>query len=344
MNHTKKKVTLQTIADELGISKYAVSLALNGRPGVSDELREKVIATAQNMNYEKLHQMVDRKNKNILVLIPAYIRNDMSFYNAVYWAIEKESAEQGYNAILTSVNPEMEEQLQLPTVFEDVGCIGIIAVGIFAEPYAKMLTELGKPLVLLDQYYNSIQIDSVMAANEEGAYQAVDYLIQQGHRDIGFVGSITMASSIYERWFGYYKAMAAHGLTIPEAHCITDPSPLSVLLHDEQVLDTYLSKMESFPTAWFCAGDMVAIAMMKALKKRGLSVPDDISIASFDDIEMAKMVVPNLTTYNAPRNLMGINAVQLLLRKAETNIHPRKITLYGELAIRDSVKPILALG
>ncbi len=340
MNRSKKKVTLQTIADAVGVSKYAVSLALNGKPGVSDELREKIFSVAQSMNYPKIPLAPGRKSKNILVLIPAFIRNDMSFYNTVYWAIEKESTAQGYNAILTSVNEEMENNLMLPSVYEDVGCVGMIAVGIFAEAYVRKLVSLGKPLVLLDQYYNTIQVDAVMSANEEGAFQAVAHLIQQGHTDIGFIGSITVATSFYERWFGYYKAMSTHGLRIPQEHCITEPSPLNILLHDEQILDKYLSKMPTLPTAWFCAGDMIAISLINALKKRNIAVPEDISIASFDDIEMSKLVEPKLTTYNAPRNLMGITAVQRLLQKAESASHPRKIVLYGELAVRDSVKCI----
>ena len=341
MNHTKKKVSLQTIADQLGVSKFSVSLAINNKPGVGNELREKILKTADELGYQKTKRNTDnRSNKNILVLIPEYIRNDISFYNTIYWAIENEIKERGYNAILTSVDTEMEEHLLLPSVYDAMGCIGMIAVGVLSEAYIKRLMELKQPLISVDQYYDSIALDSINAANEEGAYQTVRYLIECGHKDIGFIGALGMTSRIYGRWFGYYKAMTEANHPICQEHCITANSPLNTQLHDQDELEYHLNQMPSFPSAWFCAGDMVAIALINVLKKRNLDIPNDISVAAFDDIEPASIIVPTLTTYNVPRNLMGRTAVSLLLAKIENPQGVKRTVLHGSLVIRDSVKKL----
>lgn len=336
MAGTKKKVSMQKIADQLGVSKYAVSLALNGKPGVSETLRESVTRTAQELNYQRLKKNPAGKSRNILVLIPSRIRNDMAFYNAVYWAIENEGSRLGYSALLTSVSDEMEEKRCLPGVYANAGCAGIITVGVFAESYVGKLASLSVPLVSVDQQYDTFQVNAVVAANAGGACQAVQHLIGLGHRDIGFIGPITMASSIFERWCGYRRAMMMGGLPVPEAHCITEASPLNVMLADPDLLEDRVKKMKDLPTAWFCSRDMIAISLIGALRKLGLGVPDDISVASFDDIETASLIVPKLTTYNAPRTMMGRAAVRLLLQKPEDVSCTRKITLYGKLAVRDS--------
>lgn len=338
MKKYRKKVSLQSIADKLNVSKYAVSLALNGKPGVSDELRKLIVQTAQDMNYQGVKRASAKKSKNILILIPEYIRNDTFFYNNIYWSVENEIKKCGYNAILTSVSNDMEEKLLLPSFYYDVECAGIIIIGVLKEIYILKLIETGLPIVSVDHYYDSIPMDAVVTANEEGAFNIVNHLIANGHRDIGYIGSIKMTSSLYERWCGYKKAMLYSGLNINEEHCITSSSPLSVLLSNPDELEQLIDKIEFMPTAWFCGGDRIAISLLNVLSKKNIKVPDDISVAGFDDIEASKMVNPSLTTVRVDRELMGKTAVDFLIRRIGEPRDKQKISLYGELVIRDSVK------
>jgi DNA-binding LacI/PurR family transcriptional regulator len=334
-----KKVSMQDIAEYLSISKNAVSLALNNKPGVSEELRKRVFKAAQELNYGGLGQK--RKSSNIIVLIPEYISDDTYFYNDIYWTIEREAKQQGYNAILTSIGSEMEDALQLPDIYFEMDFTGIMIIGIFSDKYVEKLAAMDLPLLSVDHYYDGIVLDSVVTANEEGAYIAVEHLINNGHRDIGYIGSIDMTASLYERWNGYLKAMRRHNLEVNFEHCITKPSSLSHLLNDIEELEKSINEMDTFPTAWFCGGDRIAISLINVLSRKNIKVPDDISVMGFDDIQASSIIVPPLSTFRVQRELMGKMAVDMLIKKINGSGNNKlKLAIHGELVVRDSVKKI----
>lgn len=340
MGKYRNKVSLKDIADRLGVSKYAISLALNDKPGVGEELRKQIIKLAHDMNYHGSKKKSIQESKNILVLIPEYIRNDAFFYYPVYWALEMEIKQHGYNAILTSVSTEMQEKLLFPNLYFDMEFSGIITIGIFNKEYIIKLLGSGLHVVSVDQYYDEIPMDVVVTANEEGAYEIVNYLIANGHKDIGYIGSIQMTASLYERWSGYCKAMLYNGLKVNEEHCILSSSPLNVLLADPDELGKIIDDMKSFPTAWFCGGDRIAINLINVLSRKNIKVPDDISVAGFDDLEASKMIIPSLTTVRVNRELMAKEAVDFLVRRIKNSDEKQKLSIYGKLVIRESVKKL----
>ena len=337
----EKKVSLQTIADRIGVSKYSVSLALNNKPGVSEELRKKIFEVSQEMGYEKVKRKVLPQNLNIVILIPEYIHKDTFFYNDIYWAIERWIQIKGHTAILTSINKQMEKMLMLPVGFAEREIAGVLTVGVLSEAYIKKLKETGVPLISVDQYYDAVNVDVVGTANEEGAFQVVEYLIENGHRDIGFIGSIGMTSSVYERWCGYQKAMLKYNLKINREHCILEGASLETQFGIQTELESFVDKLVSYPTAWFCAADRTAVNLINILVKQGLSVPEDISVAGFDNQAISSISVPALTTYNVKRTDMGKLAVDRILKKiAEPASPTMKTALYGEMVIRESVRRI----
>lgn len=341
MSKLRRKTSMQDIADHLGISKNAVSLAINDKPGVSEELKKMVFKTAEDLNYSGLGKISRKPGNNILVLIPEYIRNDTYFYNQIYWTIEKEAKIHGYNAILSSISPEMENNLQLPNLYYDLDIIGIMIIGVFNIEYVKKLLGTKLQVLSVDHFYDELSLDAIVTANEEGAFKAVKYLIDNGHRDIGYVGAIHMTASLYERWSGFNKAMLYHGLKINEEHCILNTSPLSVLFADPEELGKYVDRMDSFPTAWFCGGDRIAISLMEVLAKRNINVPEEISIIGFDDIDASRIVNPALTTLKVKREAMGKEAVDFFIRKIGNNDgEKKKISIYGEMILRNSAKSI----
>lgn len=339
MNNKKKSVSLQTIADRLKVSKYAVSLAINNKPGISNELRQQIIETAKEMGYHKPRRASDLTGNSILVIIPEYIQNDIHFYGHIYWVIENEIKKSGRTAILTSLSHAMEQDLILPHFIREMEIAGIITVGVISRSYIQLLAKTQIPIVSVDQSYDFLPIDSVVTANIEGAYQIVSHLIENGHVDIGFVGAINMTSSIFERWVGFQKAMNDRGLKINYEHCITKDSSLSSLLSEADELDLVIDKLQSLPTAWFCAGGLTALNLMSVLKKRNIRIPDQVSIVGFDNPEFLSFVTPALTTYNVHRTQLGEFAVKRLISKiADPYVSATKISIYGDLIIRDSVK------
>lgn len=336
MKYSKKKVSMQDIADRLDISKNAVSLALSGKEGVSEQTRELVRQMARRMNYTGNTRTKQQVSNKMLVLIPEYIRYDHYFYHDVYWSIESHAKHKGYVAILASVSDEMQDQNQVPPVYEEMEFAGIITVGIFPVDYMGYLQSLTNAIVSVDQCYHELDIAAVMAENLQGSYNLTRYLLEAGHREIGFVGSVGVTSSIYERWCGYQQAMLHVGLEVNMGHCILKDSPLKSLLSDRNELMAGLQEMEDFPTAWVCGGDRMAIALIEALGCLGYSVPEDISVVGFDNIEAGAFITPPLTTVDVNRNQLGSMAVDLLIQAADGGRRNTRTSIYTSLVIRSS--------
>lgn len=329
MKEKKTKVSMQDIADRLDISKNAVSLALNGKSGVSEQTRELVIQMAKRMNYTGIaHGQTSNK---ILVIIPDYIRYDHYFYHDVYWSIESHAKHKDYVAILSSVSDEMQSHNQVPPIFDEMDFWGIIIVGILQVSYVKYLQSLTERIVSVDQCYHELDIDTVVTENMQGSYNITRYMIDIGHKNIGFVGSIGMTSSIYERWCGYQQAMLHAGLQINYDYCILNDSPLSGLLSDRNEIMNGLQGMDEFPTAWICGGDRIAIALIEVLGSLGYSVPGDISVVGFDNIEAGRLVTPPLTTVDVNRNYLGSSAVDILLQVSNGSHKKTKTSIYTSL-------------
>jgi DNA-binding LacI/PurR family transcriptional regulator len=337
MGKNSSKVSLQEIADKLGVSKNAISLALNNKPGVSAELRENILKTARELNYQGLNKKNGTKNNNFLMLIPEYIKSDPNFYNGLYWTIENEAKLRGFNAVLACVDKDMEAELKLPNIYYELNTSGIMILGIFETAYVQMISALNRPLVSVDSVYEDYQIDAVGNANFESGYCMTDYLIKNGHRDIGFVAPMNVRN-FFERWSGYCKAMRENHLIIEERHCIYHDSPMTMQYRDGDEIQPYIAKMESFPTAFVCAGDHIAIALIGVLNQRNISVPEDVSVVGIDDIELSRMITPQLTTYAIDRSKIGFHAVDMLIHNIKNQRGGgRKLAIYGSLVERMSV-------
>jgi len=337
-----KKVSMQDIADALGISKYAVSLALNGKNGVSEKTRTAVVQMATQMNYASMGANPDGASQKIMVLVPEYIRDDNYFYNIIYWTLDLEVAAHGYQAISAVVTAQMQADNELPPLYREMSFAGVILIGVFEESYVRLLQAGTDYLVAVDQSYSSLELDSVVSDNIQGSYQITNYLIQQGHTRIGYVGSITMTDSIFERWCGYRKAMIEANLPIVEEYSILAPSALNDLLSDTDELLDLLKKCREYPTAWVCGGDRIAAALINATESLHMRVPEDMSVVGFDNIEAGQMVRPALTTVNVERKKMASLAVEVLLDRLSGAQGPLKYVIPTEIVIRDSVKPLRA--
>jgi len=198
------------------------------------------------------------------------------------------------------------------------------------------LGEKSIPVVLVDAYSESNAYDAVVSDNFQGAYRAVSYLIENGHRHIGLVGTTRRAyPSILERRRGYLEALRDHDIAETYfADCI--------LRHDEShVAAKQLLAQNPQITALFGANDRVTIAAMHAAFELGRRVPDDLSLVGFDDIDLAHLTSPALTTMQVDKINMGRIAVQALINRAHTpDIPPTTIALRPCLIERRSVKDI----
>lgn len=340
MDKFRKKTSMQDIADHLGVSKNAVSLALNNKPGISEGLRQRVVQAAIDLNYGGyglLHRSAD--SNSVAICVPNAISSGSQFYSAIYWSIEQELRDHGYRSLLVSVSPEMESRLAFPEAIADSGMIGIILVGSFSRSYVENITHQHEHVVVVDNSFLDLPLTSVVTANLGGGYEAARYLLANGHKRIGFVGPIQRFLAYKERWLGYKLALADAGVDIiPEISFLDSVDSWAVDAAD-RLKEAVEGIVTREPDALFCACDRIAILLMGILSSFGLRIPEDISVIGFDDVESSDIVSPPLTTMRVHRVEMGRRAVSILLQQLSGAADmPSSVSIYPTLIVRDSVK------
>lgn len=329
-----KRTTMNDIANALGISKNAVSLALRGKGGVSDQLRERVIQTAVEMQYPGISQNVLRGN--ILALIPRYlgVMTGSLFFHQVCFHMEAYARSRGYQLIISTVSEEEEASLTPPPQLGTIECDGIMTIGNLSLHYCRMIRDLGFRYVMVDQYYDEIEADSVTTTNATGTYLLTRHLIEFGHREIEFFGKRYTTSSLSDRWAGFCKAMDESGLPIRRNSYQDDP--FMGKYEEYPVLEHVLETMATLPTAFVCGHDNTAKDIITILDKQGIRCPQDISVVGFDDIQTPEISALQLTTYHTRKAEIARNAVDLFLDGSEHVC--RRILIHGKMIQRDSVR------
>lgn len=336
----KKKTRLKDIADKLGISINAVSLALNNKVGVSDETRLKVLRVADDMGYLDQCKAAGREHhyNNICVMLEERVFKDTRFYPKVILGIENEAKLNNYDTLLNFIS---KDKYNVPMSVERGKVDGIVVLGNIDDEYLELLKSFKIPLILVDYASMSVNTGAILTQNIPGAFKGTEYLIKNGHRHIGFFGDIDAAMSFYERWLGFNMALKHYNIPDSGEFCITSNVEENALQNNYMTIVDMLKNMESYPTAWFCANDSAAAVLINALKYLGKKIPDDISVMGFDDIDVCSMTEPQLTTMHIDKEEMGTSAVKELLQSIKNpNYLPRHIRLPVRLKERDSVKHI----
>jgi len=335
----KNNITMQDIADKFGISKVTVSKALNNKDGVSDELKQRIQDAAKELGYH--FNTVARSLKanvsyNIGVIIPEHFTSpdqSNSFYLSFYQHISKILDTKNYSAILHLLTEKDELNLQLPRIYYENKVDGFLILGQIGKPYIKLLQEIQCPIIFLDFYDEHASIDAVVTDNFNGAYELTNHLFKMGHKDIGFVGNLYATSSIQDRFLGFYKSLLEHYQSLNQQWVIND--------RDEHGKFITMLLPEKLPTAFVCNCDQVALNLVRHLKDMGISVPDDVSIVSFDNDIYAAICDPPLTTVEVNIKEMATVAIQHILEKMEDSSHHfGRIIIKGNIIHRKSVKKI----
>lgn len=329
-----KTVSMESIARELGISKNAVSLAMRGKNGVSDELRRKVMDKAREMGYGQGNGPA----ACILALIPQRLMSlaDGMFYQQVCFHMESYARSRGCLLTICSVSEEEEQACVLHPMLRQMSFQGVATIGNMSREYCLIYRDCGIRYLMVDQYYDDIPVDSVTTANTSATYMLTKHLIEKGHTRIQYFGSRRRTSSLFDRWRGYQQAMYAHGLSV--LHNSFIDSDMISNLDDYTLLKKALDEMESFPTAFVCGHDETAKMIINILAEKNLRCPEDFSIVGFDDIQNPELTPLNLTTYRTPKSDIARVSIDCMLDNLDRP--PKKIELYGELIVRGSVREL----
>ena len=338
-----RKVTLRDIAKHADVSLSTVSQVLNNRPNVSAEMRQHVMKVAAELGYKQKVEAdgtLTYKLSTVGVITKSRDNDPLivnPFYSYILAGVEREC--QRHNINLMYANLEVDTRnhaTNFPAMLLDDIVDGVIVIGAFLEEtIADISRRTNQNLVLVDGYTSDdISFDSVLIDNIKGAIGAVSYLIENGHEHIGLVGSQPDAyPSILERRQGYLLALDQHGID----HTYIEDSALDRA--DAFAATLRLLKRHPDITALFACNDNVAIGAMNAVREFGMSIPDDISIVGFDDIDIAQEVMPPLTTMHVDKVFMGAMALRHLRDRAADPYRPPVKALIGtHLIERSSVR------
>ena len=334
------KVTLKDLADELGISTAAVSKALRGQKGVSEDLRQQVVDLAGKKGYEIRSHEAETLFYKVSVLVPErFVSSGQSFYWALYQELAREARYLRINLYLEVVDAEAEDHCALPAAGLPGNAQAAVVMGAFHSPYKRMLTErLRLPLVWLDTETRTQGADIVVSDNIEGGFFMAEYLLERGHREIGYFGTLLQTESIDNRYLGFCKALLLHGIDPQKDHRFPDRTADGRTFGAEKINELLPAKL---PTAFFCNCDSSADRLIEALALRGLSVPGDISVVGFDNFSGHPGTEGQVTTWAIDIRAMARRTIHILSHQlAKESYSPGKFILPGHLIERDSVKTI----
>ncbi|TSB48269.1 LacI family DNA-binding transcriptional regulator [Alkalicoccobacillus porphyridii] len=340
----QKKITMQVIADTVGVSKYVVSKTLNSKPGVSETTRQKILFTAKQLGYFKEREngngqsnsgSIEVENGYILVVLPNYEYQSISY---TYWG----AVFQGLSVGIQSKKAGMiviTSEMDLTKKVDVTNLIGIITVGTLDEQTLISLTDYQLPIVMVDHEDKLMQADSIFMDNQNGVERMTNHLIGLGHKQIMFVGQINYSRSFYDRWMGFRKAMEQAGFD----ECTKENALIDIRYNDdfEIYLQEKINEMmrkKTLPTAFVCANDHIARRVIDQFQLNGYKVPEDFSVTGFDMLDEEEGKTPSLTTVQVLKQVIGQRAVdRLVWRIQHTEYPPEKILIIGDMHIKESI-------
>lgn len=337
------KIRIKDIAKAVGVSPSTVSLVLNNRPGISEETREKILKKIEELGYSTTRassKVTKGLTKNIRFIVykkHGKVVGETPFFSALIEGIEQEARDEGFNLLISYMNEQSENRQEIIQIIKESPVDGILLLATEMYPHDLLIfNNLTLPIVVLDSYLENKNMDFVVISNVEAIYNATSYLIQKGHKEIGYLDSSVWIKNFEERKEGYEKAIKQCGLALRKEYIFSLEPTLEGSYKDMQDI---LEKRPKLPTAFVAANDIIAFGAMKALKEAGIRIPDDISIIGLDDMPFCEICDPPITTLRVYKERMGKIAVKRLIERIIDNVEERvKIEVRTELIERKSVR------
>lgn len=345
----KIKVTIQDIADQLGISRNTVSKAINNTGSIAQDTKEKIFQKAAEMGYKQfslISQVQENfipntvSNREIALFTHSLIGNS-HFSSSLLDTFEKKISRQGYRLSIYMIRDQEMNSLVLPANFNHENTDGIICIELFSRSYSEFLCSYPIPTLFVDTVANtsdlSLDSDILYMENHSSVYIMLKQLIEKGYHNISFVGDRYNCNSFYERFKGYSDVLTDYKIPLRLENCILDcdNSPYD----NPDWLCSKILALGKLPQVFFCANDFLAISTLKALKKLNYSVPKDVLLCGFDNSTESQIIEPSLSTVNIPSHSMGYIAADLILSRIEFSDMPYRTTyIKTDIVIRDSTE------
>ena len=327
-------ITARELARRLGVSPSAVSFALNDKPGVSTELKKRILVEAEKNGYDFSKIKKKEKKTGTLSFIvykkSGAVVDDTPFFSKLSDGIKKKCSEEGYTAKVEYLyRSDLTDRY-----FEDLawsGSDGLLLLGTEMEEEDLMpFVLLNVPMVLLDNSFTRMHCDAVLIDNIQGAYLGTSHLLQKYKSQPGYLKSTYRINNFTERADGFYKAIRANGRSASKS-IVHELSPsVDGAYEDMKII---IKNKEPLARCYFADNDLIAIGAMKAIQESGRRVPDDIAIMGFDNLPISKVL--DLSTVHVPVEYMGEQAAMRLISCIENPGMPRtKILVSTDLVER----------
>lgn len=330
-----KKITIKDIAREAGVSVTTVSRVLNNTGRIGIQTREKIEKVINEFGYypnSAAQSMKTGKTRNIFFVVPD-ITNP--FYANLAKELQLLSRTKNYNITLYNTNESLEEELTAIETACEVCAGGIVFASINeSRQVINRLIDADIPTVLLNSYLKC-EFDTIHGEVNAGTYISTNYLIENGHRRIGFAGASTETTVGKSRKQGYSEALKTAGIDVDKKLSFE----MGFSEDAGYKAGKYFSALNPRPTAICCANDIVAMGVLTALYEENIRVPDEISIVGMDDIIYSRISRPALTSVSNDSTVFAQNAFKMLFERIESTYkgEPREVIVERELIVRESV-------
>lgn len=338
MSTSNRKITIVDVAAEAGVSFGTVSRVINSDAHVRPETRRRVLEAMERLGFvanRQARSLAGGKTNCIGLLVPDL---GTGYIGEIIRGIDAELTLQEIDLILYTTHRIASKEANYVANLATGMVDGLLLV-LPRNPadYVGALTQRNFPFVLIDHQGTGQDCPAVGATNWQGAYDATEYLINLGHRRIGFITGSMDLGCAQERLAGYRAALRTY-------HLPDEPALIyegTFFQPDGYAGAEALLNLPNPPTAIFSSNDVMAMGVMDAIRNRGLRIPDDISVLGFDDIPQAALVRPALTTVRQPLEKMGRVAAQMLLDLlASPEQKLQRMELPTKLVIRESCGPV----
>lgn len=338
INDMKNKPSVKKISEATGFSQATVSNALSGRRAVNSETARVIFETADRLGYDTSVNSM-RSIKFVVFRKSGLIIDDSNFHPAVIEGVDKEAARCGLETIYCRLErnaPDYEEQVG-KLLSDSTSGIILLATEMEQEDF-RPFADCKNPLVLLDGWSETYQMNGVCIDNIDSAFDVVSYLYNKGHRKIGYVRGDFRIKAFEDRETGYRRALYKHGLTPDPKYQITVGTRTDTAMED---MKKWLDGSRSVPTAFFVDNDRISYGVIQALKQAGYDVPGDVSVFGFDDLVFSAVCNPQLSTVHVYKQEMGCEAVRRLISMMDGSRDVKfKTEVCTSLVERESVKDI----
>lgn len=338
----RRSVSIQDIARAAGVSHSTVSRALHDSPLISPAVRQRIQLLAQEMGYtpNAVAQSLKGQRTGTIGLVVTSIADP--FVGRVVRGVEEVAQAAGIDVFLSVSNNDPQREMAVIEAFHRRRVDGVIsAAAQIGGQHTQRLARSRIPTVLINQQADAEAgaLHSVEVDDYAGARQAVNHLLAQGHRAVGYLGAGNRPRSNRRRLAGYRDALSAAGSAGSERWITVAPPERR--LHSDDVANGQAllpGLLQAGITAVFCYNDMLTVGALLACRELGVAVPEQLSVIGFDDIELARYVTPPLTTVHQPKLRLGELAMRMLLDLLDGRPVSNQV-LSTELIVRASTAP-----